>query len=308
MKNIIKRIARPVANLFVRASSSLSERIDWRVEEVFQRNLFDATNLKGVFVPIDDEASSHILLKRHFNSLGQDETGFPIPLDLGGGATSLLERGEHDALKIRRSLFEKAGTGGRRFLEFGCGTGRLLRWFRDLAESNEFWGVDLCEKYIKWLQQEFSPPFRFAACTTQPNLPFEDNYFDAVYAGSVFTHIYDLADTWYLELRRITKPGGLILITVHDDVTIRSLMNESPPSQLAAQLRQFDLETGVLKKEFNMFTISRRPQGAQVFHNREYLSRHLASFFDVLEWRDNQYGIQSSVLLRKPEATPPPRF
>jgi ubiquinone/menaquinone biosynthesis C-methylase UbiE len=58
-----------------------------------------------------------------------------------------------------------------------------------------------------------------------PELRYNDNsatpalrgqYFDLIYCGSVFTHIDDLADAWLLELRRITRPGGRIYVTVHD--------------------------------------------------------------------------------------------
>jgi len=44
-----------------------------------------------------------------------------------------------------------------------------------------------------WCQQRMSPLFKFATTTSFPHLPFEDGYFDFVYAGSVFTHITDLA-------------------------------------------------------------------------------------------------------------------
>jgi ubiquinone/menaquinone biosynthesis C-methylase UbiE len=46
--------------------------------------------------------------------------------------------------------------------------------------------------------------------TILPHLPFEDRSFDVVYAGSVFTHIDDLAQTWFLELRRVLHAGGML--------------------------------------------------------------------------------------------------
>jgi len=45
-------------------------------------------------------------------------------------------------------------------------------------------------------------------------LPFEDSSFDLVYCGSVFTHVSDLADAWFLELRRILRKGGYAYINL----------------------------------------------------------------------------------------------
>ena len=44
-------------------------------------------------------------------------------------------------------------------------------------------------------------------------MPHPDEYFDLVYAISVFTHVTDEWADWVLELRRILKPGGLLLAT-----------------------------------------------------------------------------------------------
>ncbi|HAO11934.1 MAG TPA: methyltransferase type 11, partial [Planktothrix sp. UBA8407] len=105
---------------------------------------------------------------------------------------------------------------GSRILDFGCASGRILRELADLSDICEIWGTDISADCIAWCQQNMSPPFHFFVGTTMPHLPFEDRYFDLIYAGSVFTHIDDLADAWLLELRRILKPGGLAFITIQE--------------------------------------------------------------------------------------------
>ena len=83
-------------------------------------------------------------------------------------------------------------TAGQKVLDFGCFTGRLLRWFLDEARSGvEFWGVDIDAYAIDWIASRLTPPFNFAVTTTEPHLPFPDAYFDLIYAGSVFTHMTD---------------------------------------------------------------------------------------------------------------------
>src|SRR5688572_19237180 len=100
-------------------------------------------------------------------------------------------------------------------LEFGCGEGRLIRWLEHLAGERESWGTDIDAGLIVWCKQNLSPPFRFITTTTVPHLPFEDRHFGFIYAGSVFTHIDDMADTWFAELRRVLRPGGKLFVTVH---------------------------------------------------------------------------------------------
>jgi SAM-dependent methyltransferase len=102
---------------------------------------------------------------------------------------------------------------GRRVLDFGCGAGRILRHFKPEASRAEFWGCDLHEPSIAWLERNLSPPMQFFVNRARP-LPQPDGYFDLVYAVSVFTHItHDWSD-WLLELHRVLKPGGYLLATL----------------------------------------------------------------------------------------------
>ena len=102
---------------------------------------------------------------------------------------------------------------GRRVLDFGCGTGRVLRQFLPEAASGEFWGCDLHPPTIAWLTQHLSPPLHFYVNDRIPT-PHADGYFDLVYAISVFTHITHEWSAWLLELHRILKPDGLLLVTI----------------------------------------------------------------------------------------------
>src|SRR4051812_18845431 len=106
-------------------------------------------------------------------------------------------------------------------LEWGCATGRVLRHFADETRHRQadYWGVDVDGPHLNWAKRNLSPPFRFVTCTAYPHLPFEDHTFDFVYGISVFTHLVHLLDTWLMEFRRILKPGGVALFTVHDENT-----------------------------------------------------------------------------------------
>ena len=105
----------------------------------------------------------------------------------------------------------------------------MLRWLVDLTPSTQLWGTDIWSSAILWCQDHLSPPCYFATNTIVPHLPFEDRSFDLVYCGSVFTHLDDLAETWFLELRRILRPGGRLYFSLNDRNAVRIFDGHGSP-------------------------------------------------------------------------------
>lgn len=230
------------------------------------------------------------------------QTGLPNPpehLWLGYGRTidEWLESGRRHVAKMRELL---AASGyefqeGDRVLEMGCAAGRMLRCLEDVADQCEIWGTDISGEHILWCKQNLSPPFHFFITTTTPHLPFPDGYFDVIYAGSVFTHIDDMADTWLLELRRIMKPGGRAYITIHDNHTIR-ILSEQRALDLSKTL--FCRQDYFENNDYGMFTIGRFMR-SQVFFDTDYFTNSLQPFFEVRSITPEAYGFQTAVLLQK---------
>ena len=114
-----------------------------------------------------------------------------------------------------------------------------------------------------------------------PHLPFEDRHFGFVYAGSVFTHIDDLADAWFAELRRILRPGGKLFMTVHLKNDIALLSDKYRHSGLARLLRSHPEYDEYVRSDFDMFTIGRSSE-SYVFYDLDYLRRSLEPLFRIL--------------------------
>lgn len=147
--------------------------------------------------------------------------GLPIPpasLRILVAATPdigwFLDSGRRGADSIRATLQRNglAVEDAAPLLDFGCGCGRVLRYF---AGVDGLHGTDFNPTLVSWCRANF--PFgRFDANALEPPLPFEDASFGLVYALSVFTHLPEaLQSAWMDEMRRVLRPGGHLIFTTH---------------------------------------------------------------------------------------------
>jgi len=101
-----------------------------------------------------------------------------------------------------------------RALDFGCGCGRIELHLEDVAKNVELHAVDIDSLAINWAVEHI-PWARFSQNQGLPPLDFPDEYFDLVFNHSVFTHLDErYQDAWLVELERVTKPGGLLILSV----------------------------------------------------------------------------------------------
>lgn len=110
-------------------------------------------------------------------------------------------------------------------LDFGCGCGRVIRHLAALAPTAQLHGTDYNPALIDWCRRHMKlPRAEFFRNDLAPPTGHADGAFDLVYAFSVFTHLTEpLQHAWLAELRRITRPGGLIIITTHGDRYLEKL-------------------------------------------------------------------------------------
>lgn len=98
-------------------------------------------------------------------------------------------------------------------LDFGCGSGRVLRYLA--GDHPGFTGCDVDREAIEWAQEHL-PGISWVASPFTPPLPFETNQFDLIVSVSVLSHLEDdLALSWVQEIARVLTPGGLALLSTH---------------------------------------------------------------------------------------------
>lgn len=258
-----------------------------------------------VFYPNSKNSLSYIIPKEKENLI-MCEQGLPVPperlwLGYGRNMQEYLYSGK-DQIEIMIKLLEKSGLEFKkckRILELGCSTGRMIRWLKPFADKMEIWGTDISSEHIYWANNYLNPPLNFATTTTIPHLPFEDNYFDVIYAGSVFTHIDDLFDSWFLELKRILTGNGRVYVTIHDRYSIELIENrpEWKESMLADLLKNNNTFKNN-RENFGKFVGLRGPD-SQVFYDREFFEKSIKNKFEIISYTPEAYGYQTGVVLKK---------
>ena len=229
--------------------------------------------------------------------------GLPVPpprlrVKVAGHADLelFLKQGQQLNRVIREALGRADVDAARlnRILDWGCGCGRLTRWWKDLNDT-EVHGCDYNDELVRWVDQNL--PFVDARVNElSPPLPYEAESFDFIYGISIFTHLTtELALEWMQELRRVLVPGGRVFFTTHG-VSFRGSLS---PGELA----QFDAGAPVVQ-----FSSVEGSNLCAAFHPPRWVEASLLAGFDLIERREphtldaeEQAGLgQDRWLARKP--------
>ena len=237
-----------------------------------------------------------------------EDGGLPVPplgtltMRYGRNIEQYLESGKTSALMLK-SILDKYGFifNEKSFMmDWGCTTGRVLRHFAEEAQTSEIWGADIHQPSINWAKASLSPPFHFFVSSSFPYLPFPDNKFSAIYGLSVMTHLVSFRDMWLMELKRILKPDGLLILTIHDEQTIKYLkenLNNPLTSAYKYILRKVDFDH-LLNHEVTVIK-GAKWSGCYIFFKTDYIRREWGRYLEILEIQPYAEGIQSAVVMKK---------
>lgn len=114
----------------------------------------------------------------------------------------------------------------RSILDWGSGCGRMIRLLSRRIGA-KLHGCDYNPRLVRWCSEALTCA-DWKVCGLTPPLPYPDASFDLVYAISVLTHIpSELQVPWLTELRRVLKPGGYALLSVHGASRVAGLPEEA---------------------------------------------------------------------------------
>jgi SAM-dependent methyltransferase len=209
------------------------------------------------------------------------------------------ERGEQQWRLVTSLLPAGYDLSGKRVLDFGCGVGRMLRAAVAQEPETEFWACDVHPESVAWLRHDVGGRARVFLTRDTPPMALPDDYFDVVYAFSVFTHLVDSWSAWLLELRRILDPSGLLIATVVGPGR-RTSVNDEPVAEEFIGM--------------NVLTPSNSwdAGGPLVLHSEWWLRAHWGRAFEILVLRPGdqihsppQYGQAVLVMRKRPGSLTP---
>ena len=176
-----------------------------------------------------------------------------------------------------------------RILEWGCGPGRVIRHIPTSFSRNvDVYGSDYNKKTVAWCLKNL-PEINFLENNLEPPIKLKKK-FDFIYAISVFTHLSEkVGHKWIEELYRLTKPGGILLITTQSD-SIKKFM-------LSDELSTYENTGLVIRGKIN--------EGKKMYmacYSPIYLKTVLFKKFEILEHNIGcfPYIKQDFWILRKP--------
>jgi SAM-dependent methyltransferase len=173
------------------------------------------------FAGVDDDFWYWLIRESYFDPARLDGLlpGFPdeaVQVRFTGNAGELMLWQAFGAYRLLRDLAAEHGrpvSACEAVLDFGCGWGRIIRFFQKDLAASRLWGVDanpemvaLCRRHHRWSH--------FEAVEPAGPTGFGDGTFDLVFAFSVFSHFSEAMHArWLVEIRRILRPGGVLVAT-----------------------------------------------------------------------------------------------
>ena len=97
-----------------------------------------------------------------------------------------------------------------KILDVGCADGHFSIVLKEVSDAKEVCGIEISEKGVESAKRNGVKAFQLDI--DKEDFPFEDNYFDAIFAGEVIEHLFD-PDHFLDEVYRTLKDNGLCAIT-----------------------------------------------------------------------------------------------
>jgi SAM-dependent methyltransferase len=172
-----------------------------------------------------------------------------------------------------------------RILDFGVGLSRLIRHYYPFPA--ELYGCDVVAEVVEFSRNCCGERVKLSESHLSPPLPYDDAFFDYVYANSVFTHIQtDTLSQWIAELARIIRPGGCVIISLFS------------PNRYLGQIAERDFDR-MLQNEGYLEWGSSDVRTNCLYATPDKLREWWGSHFEVLELKGH-FKEQAHLVMKRP--------
>jgi SAM-dependent methyltransferase len=182
-------------------------------------------------------------------------------------------------------------------LDWGCGFGRVARFLVGAWPGVTVHACDIDARNMEWLAEN---PMGVVpvACDISGRISAADASMDVVYGISVMTHLrLDVQRLWIAELARVTKDGGLLLLTIVGASAIAFASRWKTEEQIAAFERNGTLVVG---NQGNVDSdIGGEDYYVQFYQTPEVAAATWAEHFEFVEVKYAVFGYQDVVVCRR---------
>jgi SAM-dependent methyltransferase len=308
---------RPFASALLRAAKN-----EPAVREVIARSKKRGTSPKDWFSGISDEGWlwMNTTGRRRRKAIAGLVPQMPeVPMQerfTGSSGDSTLREG-FNAYKIFKNCYEThIGPVGscRAVLDFGCGWGRIIRFFLKDIEPDKLLGIDhseealrACRNTNKWCKFTLIEPYA--------PTPLRPESFDLIYLYSVFSHLpEEMHWAWLIEFHRLLAPGGMLIATTRarSFIQVCKTLRDDPlidgkPEWLKVSARTFsDVDATMSAYDNGQFCYEshglegRWSYWGEACIPKDYVEKRWNEIFDVCEYIDDlERCPQNVIVVRK---------
>lgn len=250
-------------------------------------------------------------LQARFDGLTYEEAlerdNFPLPTAkgregyYGENHLNYWMSGLKDSTDILKIYEKETGEKPSKYLDFGGASARVARHMALQHDIPSVWIADINREHVNFVLDTFEGQIKAFQSTSIPHLPLEDNSFDFISAFSVFSHIESFDETWLLELRRILKPGGILVVTANVD-TFQDITENWPVYNALVKHPEFDRSSLGKPLEVDRKVVRWNNRGSYssiVYLTSQYVERRWKPFFSDMKVVRYLTQFQSGVVLRK---------
>lgn len=181
-------------------------------------------------------------------------------------------------------------------LDWGVGCGRVLRQIRELGEgrAGRTIGLDIDEVNVRWCAQNLAAHGDFRVLSLD-GFDLEEQSVDFLYGISVMTHLTEFHQMmWLDQIRRILRPGGLAVLTVHGE----GVYYRQPQALFTPFVERFGFFDGIAD---NAIGEDRNTYYRATYHSRSYIEQTWSRYFEIIDVIVmGQHFSQDYVILRRP--------
>jgi len=321
VKRFIKAIVDRV--LVERIAQRTTEQVSLEFAELFAetRNAVNLFRLSGLldstpadaspvrqFATIDDDFwlwlhtegyRRSAAVRRILPGLPPEETQYQYVGTVGDATMKIGLASSNVFKKLYEQTRGRALTPEANVLDFGCGWGRIMRFFLKDIDPARLHGTDVSEEMVAFCRREF----RWGTVNRNDPLPptrFADGMFDLIYALSVFSHLSeDTHRKWLAEFKRILVPGGVLIATTWGRELItrcRDYRGRTDLTSITRHLPGLFVDTDASLSSYDnggfCFDSSREGYGewsdwlGETCISKGYVMRHWPAYFERLDFVD----------------------